>query len=105
MCEMELPQKDSHKMLAVGHKMRYQGREVVIARIRVVHDLGTLLDPPHRAEPLFDLQGNGFYFAGIRITDPALKLWWETPTLPMKEVAHDKGPERSVERGTGPAQE
>ena len=49
MCKTIIPQEDSDHILAVGHKVNYQGQESVITGIRVWHDMGTLFGRPFRA--------------------------------------------------------
>jgi len=80
MCKQQVPQEDSHKILAVGQKVFYEGKEAVIVSIRVWHDLGTLIGPPHRAVPVFDLQGEGFSVMNIKLDE--LKVWEPLPELP-----------------------
>ena len=43
MCKVQIPQEESDKILAVGQKMRYEGKEAVITDIRAWHDLGLSL--------------------------------------------------------------
>lgn len=83
MCKVQVPQEESDKILAVGQKMRYEGKEAVITGIRVWHDLGTLIGPPHRAVPVFDLKGDGWSVMNIKLD--ALELWKPSPELPRKE--------------------
>lgn len=80
MCKVQVPQEDSNKILAVGQKVRYEGKEAVIVSIRVWHDLGTLVGPPHRAVPAFDLQGDGWSVMNIKLDE--LELWKPLPELP-----------------------
>lgn len=82
MCEVKVPQEDIDHILAVGHKVRYQGKKCVITSIRVWHDMGTFLGPPWRGKPVFDLQGEGWAAVNIPIDD--LGLWF--PPVPMPTV-------------------
>lgn len=82
MCKQMIPQEDSDHILAVGHKVRYQGQECVITSIRVWHDMGTLLGRPFRGKPVFDLKGEGYTTMNIPIDD--LDLW--LPEVPMPEA-------------------
>ena len=80
MCKVKIPQEDSDKVLAVGHKVMYQGKEAVIIGIRVWHDKGTLLGPPQRHRAVFDLQGEGWSTVNTGIDE--IDLWHEVPPLP-----------------------
>ena len=96
MCKTNIPQEDSDHILAVGHKVMYQGKECVIESIRVWHDLGTLLGPPWRGVPVFDLKGEGWHTMNIPIDDIDLFLpqpeMPEAPEPPNSEVQkNDKG--------------
>ena len=79
MCKVKVPQQDAYKILAVGQKVRYEGKEAVIDGIRVWHDLGTYVGAPHRAVPVFDLQGDGWHVMNIRLDE--LELWEPAPYL------------------------
>jgi len=83
MCKIQVSQEDSDKILAVGQKVRYryEDKEAVIVAIRVWHDLGTFVGPPHRAIPVFDLQGDGWGVMNIKLED--LELWKPLPELPQ----------------------
>ena len=81
MCKTIIQQEEADFILAVGHKVRYQGQECVITSIRVWHDLGTLLGPPFRVQPVFDLQGANFSGEDIPIED--LELWFP-PAAPSE---------------------
>lgn len=76
-----LPQEDAAKVLAVGHKvMLKEGLTVgTITAIRVWHDMDTLLGPPYRGVPIFDIQGEGWKVTNAKLEDLVL---WELPTLP-----------------------
>lgn len=80
MCKVHIPQEDANRILSVGQKVRFEGKEAVIESIRVWHDLGTLLGPPHRAVPVFDLQGEGWGAGNIKLDE--LELWAAIPELP-----------------------
>ena len=82
MCKTEIPQEDADHILAVGHKVKYQGQECVIEGIRVWHDLGTLLGPPWRGEPVFDLKGEGVNITNVHINE--IDLWF--PDVPLPEA-------------------
>ena len=82
MSKTKIPQEDSDHILAVGHKVRYQGQECVIESIRVWHDMGTLLGRPFRGKPVFDLKGDGWSTMNTPIDD--LDLWF--PEVPMPVV-------------------
>ena len=108
MCKTQIPQGDSDHILAVGHKVTYQGKEAVITGIRVWHDMGTLLGRPFRGKPVFDLQGDGWSCMNIPIDD--LDLWFPpvpmptAPETPSKEVkGDDKGHKQVKQSGAGPA--
>ena len=80
MCKTKIPQEDSDHILAVGHKVSYQGQECVIESILVWHDLGTLLGPPWRGKPVFDLKCDGWSAMNIPLDD--LDLWFPEPPMP-----------------------
>lgn len=80
MCQIKIPQEESSIVLAVGHKVRYEGKECVITSIRVWHDLATLLDPPHRVVPIFDVYGEGWSAINLRIDE--LQMWRPKPQIP-----------------------
>ena len=82
MCKTKIPQEDSDQILAVGHKVRYQGKECVIESIRVWHNMGTLLGPPWRGKPIFDLKGDGWSTINIPLDD--LDLWFPKPEMPRR---------------------
>ena len=83
MCKTTIPQEDSDHILAVGHKVMYQGKECVIESIRVWHDMGTLLGPPWRGKPVFDLQGEGWHTMNIPIDD--IDLFLPQPEMPVAQ--------------------
>ena len=83
MSKVTIPQEDADHILAVGHKVMYQGQEAVIENIRVWHDMGTLLGPPWRGKPVFDLKGEGWSTMNIPIDD--LDLWFPEPELPQAQ--------------------
>jgi len=89
MCKTKIPQEDSDHILAVGHKVRYEGRECVIEGIRVWHDMGTLLGPPWRGKPVFDLKGEGWDTMNIPLDD--LDLWFPEPPLPEAPQHPEEG--------------
>lgn len=110
MCKTILTQEDADHILAVGHKVTYRGDECVISGIRVWHDLGTLLGPPCRCKPVFDLEGEGWSAMNIKIDD--IDLWLpppEMPTLPEQVLEgvekDDKGHKRTEQSGASPATE
>jgi len=80
MCKTQIPQEDADHILCVGHKVKYQGQECVIEGIRVWHDMGTLLGPPWRGKPVFDVQGDGWGSSNIPLEE--LDLWFPEPPLP-----------------------
>ena len=80
MCKIQVPQEDADRILTVGQKVLYEGQEAVITSIRVWHDLGTLLGPPHRAELVFDLHFVGGSVMNISLN--SLKLWRAPPPMP-----------------------
>lgn len=80
MCECEIPQEESSVVLAVGQKVRLDGKECVITSIRVWHDLATYLGAPHRALPVFDVKGQGWSQMNVRIDE--LALWKPEPQIP-----------------------
>jgi len=101
MCKTKIPQEDSDHILAVGHKVRYEGQECVIESIRVWHDMGTLLGRPFRGKPVFDLKGNGWSTMNTPIDD--LELWFPEPELPGGVKEDDKGHKRAKQSRAGPA--
>lgn len=80
MSKVTIPQEDADHILAVGHKVMYQGQEAVIENIRVWHDMGTLLGPPWRGKPVFDLKGEGWSTMNIPLED--IDLWFPRPPMP-----------------------
>ena len=95
--EEVISQEDATKFLAVGHKVFVRNQESeavaearrilserkgssflgkspvygegVIVAIRVWHDLDTLFEKPHRAVPVFDVQGEGWKLSNLKIDD------------------------------------
>jgi len=94
MCKTIIPQEDSDHILAVGHKVNYQGKECVIIGIRVWHDMGTFLGRPFRGKPVFDLKGDGWSTMNIQIDE--LDLWF--PPVPMPTATVD--PPKEVKHAT-----
>ena len=80
MSKVTIPQEDADHILAVGHKVMYVGQEAVIEGIRVWHDMGTLLGPPWRGKPVFDLKGEGWSTMNIPLED--IDLWFPKPPMP-----------------------
>ncbi len=110
MCKEKIPQEEADHILAVGHKVTYQGKECVITSIRVWHDMGTLLGRPFRGVPVFDLQGEGWSAMNIQIDD--LDLWFPPVPMPTAKVApseevkgDDKGHKRAKQSRAGPPTE
>lgn len=108
MCKTKIPQEDSDHILAVGHKVRYQGQECVIESIRVWHDMGTLLGRPFRGKPVFDLTGDGWSTMNTSLND--LDLWFPEPPMPEATLhpeegvkEDDKGHKRTKQSGASPA--
>lgn len=97
---LRLEQGNASKVLAVGIKVMLRQypetwRDSVgtIVAIRVWHDMATLLGPPYRAVPVFDLQGEGWNVVNIKIDD--LMLWEEPAPMPAEDEGRDnKGGER-----------
>ncbi|MBA7623090.1 hypothetical protein ES703_30482 [subsurface metagenome] len=83
MCELEMEQDASRKVLAVGHKVLFEGKEATITSIRVWHDLDTLLGPPQHAIPVFDLQGEGWHIMNVKIDEIGL---WEPIQMPKAPI-------------------
>lgn len=89
MCEIKLDQGDSRRVLAVGHKVLYEGHEATITGIRVWHDLDTMVGPPHRLVPVCDLQGEfGGHWVNIRIDE--LEMWHPPVVLPTATATPGK---------------
>jgi len=101
MCKVKVPQEDADHILAVGHKVTYQGKECVITSIRVWHDMGTLLGRPFRGKPVFDLKGDGWTAMNIPIDE--LDLWFPPVVPPEGVKSDDKGRKRTKQGRTGPA--
>ena len=97
MGKVTIPQEDSDHILAVGHKVTYQGKECVITDIRVWHDMGTLLGRPFRGKPVFDLKGDGWSVMNIPIDD--LDLWFPKPPMPEGVVVPAKEVKREANQG------
>jgi len=83
MCDKVIPQEDADHILAVGHKVMFQGEECVITSIRVWHDMGTMFGRPFRAEPVFDVKGKVAEGRDIEIDDLDL---WLPPAQTSEEV-------------------
>ena len=73
MCRIEMAQGEANQILAVGHKVEYEGEETIIETIRVWHDLDTLLGPPFRYQVVFDLKGRGLDVMNVKFHE--LRLW------------------------------
>lgn len=91
-----LPQEDSAKVLAVGHKVMLRETPSAwpspvgtITAIRVWHDMDTLLGGPYRGVPIFDIQGDDWSATNVKLD--RLMLWREPPPMPAapEEVKDD----------------
>lgn len=80
MCKMQIPQEESFRILAVGHKVMHQGKGAVITSIRVWHDMGVFVGPPYRHKVVFDLQGDGWSAVNTPLWD--IGLWNPIPPMP-----------------------
>lgn len=87
MCKQTLPQEESSRVFAVGHKVLYQGQEAEILSIRVFHDKGTALPPPYRYMVTFDLKMAHGTVTNARFED--LEIWhdFRMPNLRRSEDA------------------
>ena len=97
MCKTKIEQEDSDHILAVGQKVMYQDQVCEIVGIRVWHDLGTLLGPPWRGKPVFDLKGDGWSTMNTQLEE--IDLWNLAPPLP--EGAFEESPEVEHEANQG----
>lgn len=52
---IQLDQEDSNRVLAIGHKVNYEGNTYIISDIRVWHDLYSAMPGEKRFYPVFDL--------------------------------------------------
>ena len=82
-----LPQEDSAKVLAVGHKVMLRETPSAwpspvgtITAIRVWHDMDTLLGGPYRGVPVFDIQGDGWSVMNVKLDE--LMLYRVPPPMP-----------------------
>ena len=92
---LRLEQEGASKVLAVGVKVQlrqcpetWRSSVGIIVAIRVWHDMATLLGPPYRAVPVFDVQGEGWNIMNIKIDE---LLLWEEPALPPMAPQEVKG--------------